>query len=393
MDDREKAARLDLIAFQLGEIEKAAVKPGEDEELATSKRVLANAERIQRLCEESYAALYESDHAVLSGLSQVWKRVAELASIEPKFADQLDARETIKSQLEDMAFLLRRYADEIDASPVRLQQVEDRLALIERLKRKHGPTLQDVIARGQELARERDMLTKSEEAVEDLERMLAGARERYLVLARDLSRRRRTASTQFATQVEAHLAQLAMAKTRFEVRFGTEEPGEDMWTERGIDQGEFFVSPNVGEDLRPLARIVSGGELSRLMLALKTMATADGAGKTLIFDEVDAGIGGEVADVVGRKLRQLGERFQVLCITHLPQIASRASTHYHIEKSIRGHRTVTTVQRLDSVGRIEEISRMIGGSAITEPIRASARQMLGFDAKGKQKAKGESESR
>ena len=393
MDDREKAVRLDLIAFQLGEIEKAALKPGEDEELATSKRVLANAERIQRLCEESYAALYESDHAVLSGLAQVWKRVAELATIEPKFADPLDARETIKSQLEDMAFLLRRYADEIDASPVRLQQVEDRLALIERLKRKHGPTLENVIAAGQALARERDMLTRSEEAAEDLERMLADARARYLDLARELSRRRRTASKQFATQVEAHLAQLAMAKTRFEVRFGTEEAGEDGWTERGIDQAEFFVSPNVGEDLRPLARIVSGGELSRLMLALKTMATADGAGKTLIFDEVDAGIGGEVAEVVGRKLRQLGDRFQVVCITHLPQIASRASTHYHIEKSVRGRRTVTTVQRLDSGGRIEEISRMIGGSAITEPIRASARQMLGVGAKGKQKAKGESESR
>ena len=393
MDDREKAVRLDLIAFQLGEIEKAALKPGEDEELATSKRVLANAERIQRLCEESYAALYESDHAVLSGLAQVWKRVAELATIEPKFADPLDARETIKSQLEDMAFLLRRYADEIDASPVRLQQVEDRLALIERLKRKHGPTLENVIAAGQALARERDMLTRSEEAAEDLERMLADARARYLDLARELSRRRRTASKQFATQVEAHLAQLAMAKTRFEVRFGTEEAGEDGWTERGIDQAEFFVSPNVGEDLRPLARIVSGGELSRLMLALKTMATADGAGKTLIFDEVDAGIGGEVAEVVGRKLRQLGDRYQVVCITHLPQIASRASTHYHIEKSVRGRRTVTTVQRLDSGGRIEEISRMIGGSAITEPIRASARQMLGVGAKGKQKAKGESESR
>jgi DNA repair protein RecN (Recombination protein N) len=393
MDDRERTARLDLIAFQLGEIKKAALKPGEDEELATSKRVLANAERIQRLCEESYAALYESDHAVLSGLAQVWKRVTELATIEPKFADQLDTRETIKSQLEDMAFLLRRYADEIDASPARLQQVEDRLALIERLKRKHGPTLQDVITRGEALAQERDMLTTSEEAAGDLERMLTAAGEHYLGLSRDLSRRRRAASKHFAAQVEAHLAQLAMAKTRFEVRFGAEEPREDDWTDRGIDQAEFFVSPNVGEDLRPLARIVSGGELSRLMLALKTMATAHGAGKTLIFDEVDAGIGGEVAEVVGRKLRQLGDRFQVVCITHLPQIASRASSHYHIEKSVRGRRTVTTVQRLDSAGRIEEISRMIGGSAITEPIRASARQMLGIDAKGKQKAKGESESR
>jgi DNA repair protein RecN (Recombination protein N) len=392
MDGREKAARLDLIAFQLGEIEKAAVKPGEDEELATSKQVLANAERIQRLCEESYAALYDSDHAVLSGLAHVWKRVAELAAIEPQFAEQLDSRESIKSQLEDMAFLLRRYADEIDASPARLQQVEDRLALLERLKRKYGPTLQDVIATGASLARERDLLMRSEEAAEDLERALADARQRYLDLARELSRRRHSAAKQFATQVEEHLAQLAMARTKFEVRF-VEHAGEDLWSERGIDQAEFFVSPNVGEDVRPLARIVSGGELSRMMLALKTMAVADGKGKTLIFDEVDAGIGGEVAEVVGQKLQRLGQRFQVICITHLPQIASKAPTHYHLEKTVRARRTVTSVQQLDAAGRIEEISRMISGRSVTEPVRASARQMLGIEAKGKQKAKGESESR
>jgi DNA repair protein RecN (Recombination protein N) len=393
MDGREKAARLDLIAFQLGEIEKAAVKPGEDEELATTKQVLANAERIQRLCEESYAALYDSDHAVLAGLAQVWKRVSELATIEPQFAEQLDSRESIKSQLEDMAFLLRRYADEIDASPGRLQQVEDRLALLERLKRKYGPTLQDVLTTSAGLTRERELLTRSEEVAEDLDRDLAEARQRYLAAARDLSRRRRTAAKHFASQVETHLAQLAMGRTRFEVRFNADEPDEDVWTERGIDHAEFFLSPNVGEDVRPLARIVSGGELSRMMLALKTMAVADAAGKTLIFDEVDAGIGGEVAGVVGEKLQQLGNRFQVMCITHLPQIASRAATHYHIEKSIRGRRTVTEVQRLDQSGRIEEIGQMIGGRAVTEPVRASARQMLGIETKGKQKAKGESESR
>ena len=291
-----------------------------------------------------------------------------------------------------MAFLLRRYADEIDASPGRLQQVEDRLALIERLKRKYGPTLQDVIAKGEALAAERELLTRSEEAGADLDRALDDAKARYLELARELSRRRRTLARDFALQVEAHLGELAMGRTRFEVRFNVEEPGEEAWSDRGIDQAEFFVSPNIGEDLRALARIVSGGELSRLMLALKTMAVADGAGKTLIFDEVDAGIGGEVAEVVGQKLQQLGSRFQVICITHLPQIASRAATHYHLEKSVRSRRTVTAVQRLDPAGRIEEISRMIGGKAVTEPVRASARLMLGIEAKGKQKAKGESES-
>jgi DNA repair protein RecN (Recombination protein N) len=392
MDEREKAARLDLIAFQLGEIEKASLRSGEDEELAASRQILVNAERIQRLCEESYSTLYDSDHAVLAGLSQVWKRVGELAEIEPKFADQLDSRDAIKSQLEDMAFVLRRYADEIDASPGRLQQVDDRLAVLERLKRKYGPTLQDVIATGAALAREREMLTRSEEVAEDLDRLVGDARRRYLEVAHDLSRRRRAAARQFSSQVEAHLAQLAMARTRFEVRF-SEEAGESVWSERGIDQAEFFISPNVGEDVRPLARIVSGGELSRMMLALKTMGVADGAGKTLIFDEVDAGIGGEVAEVVGQRLGQLGNRFQVLCITHLPQIAARAAAHYHIEKTVRGRRTVTSVQQLDALGRIEEIGRMIGGRSVTDPVRASAREMLGLGAKGKQKAKGESESR
>jgi DNA repair protein RecN (Recombination protein N) len=392
MDGREKTARLELIAFQLGELERAAPKAGEDEELATSRQILANAERVQRLCEEAYSILYESDQAVLAGLSQVWKRVTELATIDPRFADQLDARDSIKSQLEDMAFLLRQYADDIDASPARLQQVEDRLALLERLKRKYGPTLGDVMATGASLAREREMLTRSEEAAEDLERVFADTRRRYLEGARDLSRRRRGAARQFASQVEAHLAQLAMAQTRFEVRF-TDGADERLWGEHGIDQAEFFVSPNVGEDLRPLAKIVSGGELSRMMLALKTMAVADGAGKTLIFDEVDAGIGGEVAEVVGQKLAHLGDRFQVLCITHLPQIAARATTHYQIEKAVRGRRTVTAIQRLNEPRRIEEIGRMIGGRLVSDPVRASAREMLGLNAKGKQKAKGESESR
>ena len=383
MDTREKAARLDLIAFQLGEIEKAAPKPGEDEELAATKQVLASADRIQRLCTESYAALYEQDDAVLAGLGGVWKRVSELATIEPQFAPYLEARDSIKSQLEDLAFFLRSYGDAVDASPARLQQVEDRLALLERLKRKYGPTLQDVIDKGQTLERERTLLTRGGERAEELQRALAAANDEYLALARDLSRQRRQAAARFARELENLLAELAMARTRFEVRFNEGELPEAAWSERGVDQAEFFVSPNPGEDLRPLARIVSGGELSRVMLALKTLAASDTApGKTLIFDEVDAGIGGRVADVVGARLRGLGQTFQVLCITHLPQIAARGTTQFLIEKRIRGQRTVTTVQRLDRSGRIEEIARMIGGAAVSEGVRASARELLDAGAKG-----------
>jgi DNA repair protein RecN (Recombination protein N) len=185
--------------------------------------------------------------------------------------------------------------------------------------------------------------------------------------------------------VEGLLAELAMARTRFEVRFNDAEPPESGWSERGIDNAEFFVSPNPGEELRPLARIVSGGELSRVMLALKTLATTKPgsmfdsgpvAPKTLIFDEVDAGIGGRVADVVGTRLQDLGKRFQVLCITHLPQIAARGDAQFLIEKSMRGTRTVTRVERLDQEGRIEEIARMIGGASISEQTRASARELI-----------------
>ena len=404
MDAREKAARLDLIAFQLSEIEKAAPKAGEDEELASMKQVLASAERIQRLCEESYSSLYESDAAVLTGLSSVWKRVGELATIEPQFAPYVEARDGIKGQLEDLAFFLRSYADGVDASPDRLQQVEDRLALLERLKRKHGPTLQDVILKGGSLRKEQGLLMGATEEAGELNRRLDNATTVFLDAARALSRERRAAAGRFARQIETLLADLAMAKSRFEVRFNESEIAPDAWSERGIDQAEFFLSANIGEDVRPLARIVSGGELSRVMLALKTMGARKpgasrlpGHSRTLIFDEVDAGIGGRVADVVGTKLRELGDEFQVLCITHLPQIAARATTHFHIDKRVRGTRTITSVARLDDDSRVDEIARMIGGAEVSDSARSTARDLLTAGRidrpTRKAKAKGESESR
>lgn len=403
MDAREKSARLDLIAFQLGEIEKAAPKPGEDDELAAAKQVLASAERIQRLCEESYSSLYENDGAILSGLGGIWKRVGELAAIDPRFAPYVDARDGIKGQLEDLAFFLRAYSDGIDASPDRLQQVEDRLALLERLKRKHGPTLQDVIDKGDALRREQAFLSGATEEAGELQRRLDDAADAFLQHARALSRARRSAAVKFAAGIEATLAELAMARTRFEVRFNASEPPPDAWSERGIDQAEFFLSANVGEDVRPLARIVSGGELSRVMLALKAMGARagktphpGGQSRTLIFDEVDAGIGGRVADVVGTKLRELGGDFQVLCITHLPQIAAKATAHFHIDKRVRGTRTLTSVGRLDEHARADEIARMIGGTQVSDAALSTARDLLAAGrAEGpgrKAKAKGESES-
>ena len=278
MDAREKAARLDLIAFQLGEIEKAAPKPGEDEELAATRQVLASAERIQRLCEEELrGALRAATRRCSSGLGGVWKRVGELAAIDPQFAPYLDARDGIKSQLEDLAFFLRSYADGVDASPARLQQVEDRLALLERLKRKYGPTLAGRHRHGRDARAGARPAHRGRRARRG---SAAGARRRQRALSRGGPRPVAPAAERpprFARELEALLAELAMARTRFEVRFNDGELPEAAWSERGIDQAEFFVSPNPGEDLRPLARIVSGGELSRVMLALKTLAAADAA--------------------------------------------------------------------------------------------------------------------
>ncbi len=421
----DRDARVDLITFQLGELDRAALTSiaaggtAEDVELVAQRQVLASAERVERLCAESYASLYESDDAILAGLGNVWRRVAELAALDPQFRPYLDARDGIKSQLEDLAGFLRKYADSIEASPARLQQIEERLALLERLKRKYGPTLADVVARRDALRRELSDLERGDDRIVELEREVAHARATYLAAAGTLSTERRLIAVAFGRQLEALLAELAMERTRFEVKFG-ETLTESAWSGRGLDAAEFFVSPNPGEDLRPLARIVSGGELSRIMLAIKTLTATSRHGFSdatdrppsasapgLIFDEVDAGIGGRVADVVGRKLRTLGSAFQVLCITHLPQIAACADTHFEIEKRVDGGRTRTSVRRLDEAGRVDELARMLGGEAITDGLRASAREMLGRralrlegsrprsaqEAKGEgAKAKGESET-
>jgi DNA repair protein RecN (Recombination protein N) len=387
--ERQNTSRAEFLGFQLAEIERVNPQPGEDEELAATRRVLANADRLQRLCEEAYAALYDGDDAALASLGTVWKRVGDLAALDPKFSAYADARDAIKSQLEDLAFFLRSYAGSIAASPARLHETEDRLAALERLKKKHGPTLADVMAKAASLRQELHDVEHATERLAELDALLARARNHFMTTAGEISRRRRESAIEFARALEAALADLAMAKTRCEVRFAT-EGGEERWSERGIDDAEFYLSPNPGEDLRPLARIASGGELSRIMLALKTLATTDSPGKTLIFDEVDAGIGGAVADTVGARLQRLAARFQVLCITHLPQIAAYGTTHFQIEKSIRGGRTSTRVQRIEGAAREAEIGRMMGGTAVTAAVLAGAREMLlakEAKANGRQKRK------
>ena len=385
--DRDE--RRALLEFQASELDRAAPTPGEDEQLATTRQVLASAERVERLCSESYAALYESDHAVLAQLGVVWRRVGDLAALDGRFQPYLESRDAIKAQLEDLATMLRRYAEGIEASPERLQEVEARLALLERLKRKYGPTLAEVIARGDRVHRELAELGSTGERSAELEQACAHARATYLAAAQALMAARQRVAPQLTRELETILGDLAMERTRLELRFGTEPPPEAEWRADGMDTVEFLVSPNPGEELRPLARIASGGELSRIMLAIKTASATRRGGWTdaedrppsaaapgLIFDEVDAGIGGRAADVVGRKLRSLASTFQVLCITHLPQVAAHADTHIVIDKRVEDGRTVVRVATLDEHGRVNELARMLGGEAVTDRIRASAREML-----------------
>lgn len=396
--EQEDARRTEFLQFQLAEIQRVAPRAGEDEELVAARQVLGNADRLQRLCAEAYTSLYEGESAALGTLSSVWKRVAELAAIDQQFGPYLAGRDSVKSQLEDLAYFLRSYAAQIDASPGRLQEVEDRLASLERLKKKHGPTLVDVLRNQERLEQELEAVVHAGERAVELDAELQRARAEFTALAEALSLRRRNAAAEFSGRLEGSLRDLAMGRTRCEVRL-KDHADEAGWSERGQDEAEFYISTNQGEELRPLARVASGGELSRIMLALKTLASTDAPGKTLIFDEVDAGIGGTVAETVGARLRALGDHFQVLCITHLPQIAACGTTHFRIAKDVRGERTVTGVTRLSVPEREEELARMIAGSGVSAAVRTSAREMLKRPRQGhprgesKGTAKGESESR
>lgn len=402
MDAREKAARVELIDFQLAEITRVAPKAGEDDELEGEQRVLASAEHVRELSETAYDALYESEHAALASLASVWRRTEELSRFDQTFEAYLDARDGIKSQLEELARALRARAEELDGSPGRLEAVTERLVALDGVKRKYGPSLDEVVAHGASLEAEHELLGSAGTTIGRLQAELAAAEQRYLEEARRLSAARRSAGRPFARALEGLLQGLAM-QARFEVRFGNEDRPPETWTVSGIDEVEFYLSPNPGEDLRPLVRIASGGELSRIMLALKTLGAgrerrAGGTtlSRTLVFDEVDAGIGGRVAGVVGRHLRTLGTEQQVLCITHLPQIAAHGAIQFRIEKSVLGTRTVTSVERLAAEGRVDEVARMIGGGSVTGAVRDSAAELLagaGGQAKEsrrrKAKAKGE----
>jgi DNA repair protein RecN (Recombination protein N) len=386
-DEQDRLRLLDLWSFQRKEIAGANLKPEEDSNLEAEKRVLANSERILTAAMGAYDALYEGNVSAAALIRSAGKQMEELSRYEEKFREPLAQLDSARITVEDIGQTLRDYAEDVEASPERLAEVEDRLAAIDRLKRKYGPTLAEVTALGGELERKLTEMENKDVVLRKLRIELANAAERYLEVARSLSRMRYEAARKLAKQVESEVKELAM-KARFKVEVsGAEEEGN--WTARGFDAVEYLISANPGEPLGPVEEIASGGELSRVMLALKTTVEAGmtgrgrhnsskgGAGqRTLVFDEIDSGIGGRAAEAVGKKLKQLAATQQVLCITHLPQIASFADQHYLIEKKESGGRSKTSVRPLDAEERTRELARMMSGAKLTDTSLKHAEQML-----------------
>src|SRR4029077_16044541 len=335
-DEQDRLRLLDLWTFQAREIEAARVQPGEDKCLETEKRVLANAEKIHSAAMNAFDLLYEGNASTSASLRTAQKHIEELACYEPKFQEIMTTLETARISVEDVGASLRDYAGGIEASPEHLAEVEDRLAAMDGLKRKYGPTLEDVIKHGAEVSRKLSEMENKDEVLRVLRGELAKAADGYLSAAQAISKKRYEAARKLEKLVEAEINDLAMKSSfRIEVS-GTDEEGN--WTATGFDQVLYMIATNPGEPLRQLEHIASGGELSRVMLALKASVEASskkhgsGAQRTLVFDEIDTGIGGRAAEAVGKKLKSLSRSNQVLCVTHLPQIATFADHHYLIEK-------------------------------------------------------------
>jgi len=391
-DERELARRADLLTYQIQEIAAANLQVGEDEELNEERTRLANAERLMDLANDAHRALYLGDEEQLSALDllgQVANKLTSLETIDSGLKAQRQTVEEASYQLEDLAQSLRAYCDSIEFSPARLRQVDERLDVIYNLKRKYGGSIAEILAFGEAARRELDGITHSEERVEELEAREAELLRQIGDLAARLSAQRRATGEQLREAIEAELKDLGMEGARFGVGIEQKEAEDGVWVgdkqmrfdTTGIDRVEFLIAPNVGEPLKSLVKIASGGETSRLMLALKTVLSAADRTPILIFDEIDAGIGGRAGGVVGKKLWSLttgtgsGDAgHQVLCVTHLPQLAGYGDVHFRVNKGVSGERTITTVRQLTEEERVEELASMLG--TVTRLTRRSAQELL-----------------
>jgi DNA repair protein RecN (Recombination protein N) len=380
-DVSDRARREDLLRFQVQEIEQAGLLSDEEEQLRSERQRLVHANRLRELAHEAHVELQADEQAVLTRLGRVGRTLTELVQIDPAMGDCEHIPTESGIPLKELAGRLRDYAQRLEADPARQAVVEDRLDLIQRLKKKYGGSVEAVIATSTRVREELQLLDNHQERTAELTAQLEEQAHRLRTLAQQLSKKRTDAAKRMTTSVEAELAALKMEQAVFQVMVSSDESPEGIGP-AGCDRVEFLLSSNPGEPPRPLGRVASGGELSRIMLALKTVLAEMDQVPVLVFDEIDTGVGGAVAAAMGTKLRTLGSFHQVFCITHLPQVASQAEHHLLVEKGLDGQRTSTSVKMLKGVGREEEIARMLGGSTITKKVRETAAELIA-GAKGK----------
>ncbi len=371
-EEKERSTKeRDLMVFQSREIESSGIQSGEEEALKEERRILTHAQKLMAFANTSEETLYGGEGSAIERIQAVLNQGREMATIDPALSQTLRSLETTIIQLEEVAFGLRDYLRRIEINPMRLEEIENRLEEIDRLKRKYGPTIEDILLFKSKVDEALKSFSSDEEKLSQTEGLLEPLRGEVNALAKKLSGERRRVASELKKSVEKELGSLGMKKTIFEIRI------EDLpLSLKGIDRVEFLISPNIGEEVKPLAKIASGGELSRIMLAMKRILAKVGGRQVLIFDEVDSGIGGAVAEVVGRKLRELSKHHQVICVTHLPQIACFADNHYSVKKEVRAGRTTTLVDRLDKEALMEEVARMLGGLKVTDKTRAHAKEMI-----------------
>jgi DNA repair protein RecN (Recombination protein N) len=378
--EQEKLRMLDLWQFQRREIETLRLQPGEDATLENERRVLQNLGRILETAGGAYAALYDSPESAVALARIAAKKLEELARIDSALGEIRETLKPAEIALSEAAYALRDYLGRLEANPSRLEQVETRLAAIDKAKRKYGATIEEMLGYLDQVARKIDAVEHAGERMEQLRLDRRKLHEEYEALAGKLTARRKDAAAKLGKRVETELAALAMERAVFEIAV---RPGDA--SASGKDAVEFLVSPNLGEAPKPIEKIASGGEISRIALALKTCvsapARANGAMRTLVFDEVDAGIGGGVAEGVGRRLKKLSATNQVLCVTHLAQIACFADRHYVVEKHELKGRTVTSIEELDDAARTREIGRMLSGQKVTAEALKHAERLIAMSCK------------
>ena len=373
MDEAEKARRMDTLRFQIGELERAELMPGEEEELLQRRELLRNGEKyLSALSGADYALSGgEEGGGAVSALRDAEEAISAVRNLSGGMGELYQRLEQLRCEAYDLAETIRDRREEFDFSPAELDAVESRSDLLYRLKKKYGATVEDMIAYLDRCRTELDEMETADDTLARLEKQLETARRAVLAAGADLTAARKAAAGELETRIQVELRDLDMHRVRFHIEFGEKEPGPD-----GCDAVRFLMSANAGEDLKPIARIASGGELARIMLALKNVLAEQGSIGTLVFDEVDTGVSGRAAQKVAEKLAQVSRRKQVLCVTHLPQLAAMADTHFSVEKGERDGRTYTRVVLLDREQRKAELARITGGSHVTEALLASAGELL-----------------